>query len=140
MKGVSQLITTILLIAFTLGVTGIISVWLTGFARTTTDTVGSQSTSQILCTYGGVALSNLKFSSNMLSGDVENTRTITLGNITIEVLFTNASKQTQKLYLSLAPREKNSFNFSSSNNYNKIRATTNCSSVYDEADSSEVTT
>jgi flagellin-like protein len=36
MKGISPMIATILLIAFTVAVGGIISVWLTGFTRTTT--------------------------------------------------------------------------------------------------------
>jgi len=141
MKGVSPLIATILLIAFTLSVAGIVSIWLTGFARTSTETVGKESSTQLICSYGGIALSNLKFSNNRLSGSIENTRTIILGNITIQVLYTNASSpQTEKLYVSLTPREKYSFNISISYNYDKIRVITNCSSVYDEVGSSEVTT
>lgn len=140
MKGVSPLIATILLIAFTLSVAGIVSIWLTGFARTSTETVGKESSTQLICSYGGIALSSLKFSNNRLSGSIENTRTIILGNITIQVLYTNASSQTEKLYVSLTPREKYSFNISISNNYDKIRVITNCSSVYDEVGSSEVTT
>jgi len=140
MKGISPLIATVLLIAFTLSVAGIVSVWLTGFARTSTETVGKESSTQLICSYGGIALSNLKFSNNRLSGSIENTRTIILGNITIQVLYTNASSQTEKLYVSLTPREKYSFNISISSNYDKIRVITNCSSVYDEVGSSEVTT
>lgn len=140
MKGVSPLIATILLIAFTISVAGIMSIWLTGFARTSSEIIGKESSTQLICSYGGIALSNLKFSNNRLSGSVENTRTIALGNITIQILYTNASSQKEKLYVDLLPREKYPFNISISSNYDKIRVMTNCTSVYDEVGSSEVTT
>ena len=138
MKGVSPLIATILLIAFTISVAGIISVWLTTFARTSTELVGGQSVNQLVCSYGGISLSNLAFSSGRLTGEIENTRTIALGNITLQVSYTNSTSQIEKFYSDLSPREKYFFNVSASSNYDKIRVITNCSSVYDEAESSEV--
>lgn len=138
MKGVSPLIATILLIAFTIGVAGIISAWLTTFTITSTELVGGQLINQLVCSYGGISLSNLAFSSDRLTGEVENTRTIALGNITLQVSYTNSSSQTNKFYLDLSPREKYFFNVSASSNYDKIWVITNCSSVSDVVESDEV--
>lgn len=142
MKGVSPLIATVLLIAFTISVAGIISIWLVGFSRTSSETIGSEASRQLICSYGGISLSNLRYSSSTgtLAGEVENTRSIVLGNITVQILYANATSQKTYLNISLTPREKASFNISVSSNYDKIRAMTNCSSVYDEVGPGDVTT
>jgi flagellin-like protein len=155
-KGISPLIATVLLIAFTVAVAGIISVWLTGFTKTTTGTVGTQANIEIICNNGQISLSNLKYCNGYLSGDISNSGTITLGNITLQILYTNGT-QHPKLYLSLignsvsvdttccgnltiSPAEKYRFNTSVSSNYDKIRVITNCTAkVTDEASSSDVT-
>ena len=49
MKGISPMIATILLIAFTVAIGGIISVWMTGFSRTTTGGVEATATNQTKC-------------------------------------------------------------------------------------------
>lgn len=156
MKGISPLIATVLLIAFTVAVAGIISVWLTGFASTTTKTVGGQANIEIICTGGQISLKNLKCVNGYLSGDISNAGTIALGNITLQILYTNGT-QHPKLYLSLvgnsvnasttccgnltiSPAEKYRFNTSISSGYDKIRVLTNCTAkVTDEASSSDVT-
>jgi flagellin-like protein len=157
-KGVSPLIATVLLIAFTVAVAGIISVWLTGFTRTTSETVGSQANIQIICNNGQISLSNLKYCSTngYLSGDISNSGTIALGNITLQILYDNGT-QHPKLYLSLiggsvststtccgnlsiSPAEKYRFNTSVNSNYEIIRVITNCTAtVTDEAQASDVT-
>lgn len=43
------MIAVVLLVAFTIAVGGIISVWLTGYTRTTTETVGGTTEKQIKC-------------------------------------------------------------------------------------------
>jgi flagellin-like protein len=48
-KGISPLIAVVLLIAFTVAVAGVISLWLTGFTTTTTGSVESASTNQTKC-------------------------------------------------------------------------------------------
>lgn len=156
-KGISPLIATVLLIAFTVGVAGIVSVWLTGFTKTSTESVEEQSTTQLTCVYGGVSLRNLKYANTNISGNIENTGQISLGKITIQVMYTNRSDVLeQKLCLfgtnvynctaanlTLSPREMKSFNVTSGTgavgNIDKVRVFTNCSSVYDEADNSEIT-
>lgn len=140
MKGISPLIATVLLIAFTIAVAGIISIWLTSFTKTSSQLVEEEATTQLVCSYGGISLSDLRYSNNRLSGNVENTRTIVLGDITIQILYTNATSQKEPLNITLEPREKISFNLSASSNYDKIRVMTNCSSVYDEVGSSDVAT
>jgi FlaG/FlaF family flagellin (archaellin) len=145
------------LIAFTVAVAGIISIWLTGFARVTTSTISSQANIEIICNNGQISLSNLKYcsSSGYLSGDILNSGTIALGNITIQIIYANGT-QHPKLYLSLfgssvdaetsccgnltiSPGEKYRFNTTVGSNYEKIRVITNCTAkATDEASSSDV--
>jgi flagellin-like protein len=48
-KGISPMIAVVLLIAFTVAVGGIVSLWLTSFTSTTQQSVGSASTNQTKC-------------------------------------------------------------------------------------------
>lgn len=158
-KAISSLIATVLLIAFTVSVASIISVWLTGFTRSTTSTVSSQAEMDITCNNAQIALSTLKYcsSNSYLSGDVSNSGTVALGNVSLQILYSNGT-QHPKLYLSLlggaissstsccgnltlTTAEKYRFNISGINsNYDKIRVITNCTSrATDEASSSDVT-
>jgi flagellin-like protein len=50
MKGISPMIATVLLIAFTVAIGGLISVWITGMTNTQTAQVTNQSASQVKCT------------------------------------------------------------------------------------------
>lgn len=150
-KGISPMIATVLLIAFTVAVGGLISVWITGFTSTTTEEVGKQSETEIYCSYGGISVSSLSYCNYYLSGIVRNTKMVTIGNITLQIIFTNAS--VQKIYLcqngsactgasnmTLSPGEIASFNVSiGGSNYNKIHIYTNCSNVYDDVGSAYIT-
>jgi flagellin-like protein len=49
MKGISPLIATILLIAFTVAVGGIVSLWITGYSKTQTTQISQTSQDQIQC-------------------------------------------------------------------------------------------
>jgi flagellin-like protein len=140
MKGISSLIATVLLIAFTVSVAGIISVWLTGFIRGSTQTVSEQAGSELVCSYGGISLTSLKYCGGGLSGRVDNTGNIVLGNITIQILYTNASSQKHYRNVTLDPREGHTFNVSCSSNYDTVRVITNCSSIYDTEESNKVST
>ena len=154
MKGISPFIAVILLIAFTVAVGGIVSVWLSGFTRTTADTVSNQSSIQINCNYGGVSLKNLKYANGNITGKIENTGTISLNAIQVQTIFKNATSTKVALCgapsapfncssanLSLSAREASAFNISiGGSNYDDVRVITNCASVYDTVDASEVTT
>lgn len=154
MKGISPFIAVILLIAFTVGVAGIVNVWLTGYTRTTSDIVSNQSTTQINCNYGGISLKNLKYVNGNMTGKIENTGTISLKTIQVQTIFKNQTSVKVALCgtatspfncssanLSLSAREAASFNVSiGGSNYDDIRVITDCASVFDTVDASEVST
>lgn len=153
MKGISPLLATILLIAFTVAVSGIISLWLISFSKTTTTTVGTEAETQLVCSYAGISLYDVKYSNNYLSGTIENVGSVPLGNISLQVIYTNATQQKFELCLvgnqAISCSVSNisltsygdivTFNISiGGSNYNKIRAIGNCSTAY-EITASEVT-
>ena len=159
-KGISAIIATVLLIAFTVAVAGILSGWLTSFTNLFTQNVKEESSSQLTCSYGGISLNSLKYSGGYLSGNIDNTRTASLGGLTIQIIFTNKTIQNVKLCstatatcctscatvcstcttanTSLSPRETTTFNITTASNYDIIRIYTNCSDVYDQVGSGDV--
>lgn len=152
MKGLSPLVATVLLIAFTVGVGGMISVWISSFTQTSSDIVSKQGEAQLICSNGAIDLSYLKYCNNNVTGIIKNTGRVTVGNITLQVIGTNNSQVTIVLndsaggnsgnYLALKPGQIFSFNQSLTGvgaNYDKIWVYTNCSSVNDLADRSDVT-
>jgi flagellin-like protein len=154
MKGVSPLVATILLIAIAVAVGGIVGSWIFGFTRSSTQTVGQQANIEIICNQGGISLSEVCFSNNYLQGYITNTGKIPLGNITLSILYTNAS--IQKYYLSFAggnvipetsccgnltmlANEKYKFNVSAGGNYEKVYVYTNCTArVTDEVEAYDI--
>ena len=146
-KGVSPFIASVLLIAFAIAVAAIFSGWLSSFTQTTTEEVQEHSEKRVTCSYGGIALEDVEYNKTTgnFSGKVENTDIITLGDVDFEIFYTDASRDKLDLNMTLDPGEKDTFNQnvnnmnSSTNSYNKIRVVTNCSNVYDEATSSDVT-
>jgi len=143
-KGISPFIATVLLIAFAIAVAGIFSGWLSSFTQTTTEEVQEHSEKRVTCSYGGIALEDLEYNqtSANFSGKVENTDIIVLGDIDFEIFYTDASRTKLDLNMTLLPGEKNTFNQNvtkmNTTGYDKIRVITNCSNVYDEATSSDV--
>ncbi len=154
MKGISPLIATVLLIAFTIGVGGIISVWISDFTETSSSIVSKQGEAQLLCSNGGVDLVNLKYCNNNISGIIRNTGRIAIGNITLQTVFGNGSLVSHALnntgtggsasgnYLAILPGQIFSFNVSiggaSSAAYERIWLYTNCTGVTDQALASDV--
>jgi len=150
-KGVSPLIATVLLIAFTIAVAGIISVWLTQFTKQQTNLVTTQGNTQVQCGTAGISLRNVQYCSNYISGQIINSGSIGIGNVTITLLYYNASRESWYLQdlvtsltksstccgnLSMSPGSIYSFNFSiGGTNYDIVRVTTNCTTtrVSDEA-------
>ena len=142
------MIATVLLIAFTVAVAGIVSVWITGFTTTSTEQVSEQSAKELYCVYAGISVSSLRYCGGYFSGIVTNTNLKDIGNITFQIIFDNYTSQTIKLnkssggvFMSLTPRELDSFNVSiGGSNYDKLHFYTNCSNVYDDATPADVTT
>ena len=144
MKGITPLIASVLLIAFTIAVAALYSGWITSFTKKTTEEVKEHSEKRVTCTYGGIAIDDLKYNKTTgnLSGTIENTDIITLGDIDFEIFYTNATRQELDLNMTLGPGERNAFNSyvisMNSSSYDKIRVITNCSNVNDEVSSSDV--
>ena len=63
MKGISPMLATILLVAFTVAIGGIISVWFSSFTRTTTANVESASVNQTKCAGTYIDISSVTASS-----------------------------------------------------------------------------
>jgi flagellin-like protein len=143
-KGISPFISTVLLVAFAIAVAAIFGGWLSTFIQTTSKDVQEHSEKRVTCSYGGIALEDLKYNQTTgnFSGKIENTDIIVLGNIDFEIFYTDDTREKLDLNITLEPGEKNAFNQNvtkmNTSNINKIRVITNCSNVYDEATSSDV--
>ena len=135
-KGISPLIASVLLIALVIGVAGIYSGWFSDFIKSITAMIGTHEDIRIKCTYGDISLRNLVYNSTAgnLTGEVENTDIIPLGNIDLEIFYNNATKEDKDLNMELNPGEKDVFNIAINSNYQKVRVVTNCSNVVDEVD------
>jgi len=156
MRGISPLIATVLLIGITVAVAGLVGTWIFAFSRTSTGSVEEKANLEILCNKGGISFSDVCYSSNYLTGYVTNTGTIVLGNVTLQILYANATQQTYYLSygsgvvtsstsccgnLTMLANEKYQFNVSSDSNYNRIYVYTNCTGkVTDELTSGDVLT
>jgi len=154
MKGISPIVATVLLIAFTVAVGGLLSIWITGFTQTQTQAVGSQAATSIACSNGALQMSSVDYCNSFLSAQVSNSGSIPLGNISLTITYTNASAQ--KIYLqllgssvngtsqccgnfSMYPNELYAFNVSiGGSNYDTLRLVSNCSGVIATMDSSSV--
>jgi flagellin-like protein len=150
-KGISPIIASVLLIAFTVAVAGLVGTWATQFTSSTTSDVEQTAKIQLTCVNGGVALSYLTYSSGYLRGLIENSGRISLGEIKVQVVYQNSTLGNNNLCvygataincttanISLAPAEIITFNISVASNYDRIRVSTNCSNIYDDAKRSDI--
>jgi flagellin-like protein len=143
-KGASPFIASVVLIALAVTVAGVFSAWLTSFTKETAEEVEKHSEKRVTCSYGGIALEDLKYNKTIgnFSGKVENIDIIPLGNIDIEIFYEDDTREKLDLNMILEPGEKDIFNNEvtkmNTTVYEKIRVITNCSNVYDEASSTDV--
>lgn len=141
MKGISTFVAITLIVAITIAITTIYSGWFTNFIRSITSTLKEDTSTKITCSNGGISLNNLKYNqtSGYISGFIKNTEIIELGDIDIEIFFTNATRKVLDFNLTLLPGEQDSFSENiNTNTFDRIRVRTNCSNVYDEIDSTYV--
>lgn len=154
LKGISPLVATVLLIAFVVSVGGLVAAWTSGFTKDTTQLVADQSKLQITCQYGKLNLKNLQFASTpvKLSGVMENNGLIALGNLTLTVIYQNATSERIEMCssssgaascasgnLTLTQSQLAAFNVTiGGSNYDSIRLSSNCTSAYDTADRGDV--
>ncbi len=67
MKGISPMIAVVLLIAFTIAVGGLVSIWLSNLSSTTTTTTGAATEKQILCAPSVLTVSEVTYTPNTTS-------------------------------------------------------------------------
>ncbi len=88
MKGVSPMIAVVLLIAFTVAIGGIISLWLTSLTSTTTSSVSSSAEKQIKCASSTMTIKEVRYSTASTIVNVtvaHETGTEKLYNLSIDV-------------------------------------------------------
>jgi flagellin-like protein len=89
MKGISPMISVVLLLAFTVAIGGIISVWMSGLATTQTTTVSSTTEKQVKCSASILKIQKVRYKSSestalMNITVVYDSGTENLYNLTIE--------------------------------------------------------
>ncbi len=90
MKAISPMIAVVLLIAFTVAVGGILSVWLSTLAQTQTSTVSSGTEKQVKCSASALKISEVRYPTGTGNANVNVTVVYdsgreTLSNITVEI-------------------------------------------------------
>ncbi|MGC8812241.1 MAG: archaellin/type IV pilin N-terminal domain-containing protein [Candidatus Aenigmatarchaeota archaeon] len=155
-KGISPLVATVLLIAFTVVAASVISLWLMPFLTKFFQSTTEETDIRLKCSKGGVSLFDLEYnsSSSYLSGKIENTGSVSLGNFFMEIIYTNYTVERKELCysggaavtcessnLTLLPRNLIAFNFQIPSNYDTLTISTNCSAygVYDRVTREEIT-
>ncbi|MBI4894668.1 MAG: hypothetical protein HY833_02955 [Candidatus Aenigmarchaeota archaeon] len=154
LKGISPLVATVLLIAFVVSVGGLVAAWTSSFTKDTTQLVADQSKLQITCQYGKLNLKSLQFASTpvKLSGVMENNGLIALGNLSLTVVYQNASSERFQLCstaagaascgsgnMTLLQSQLAAFNITIGGpNYESIKLSSNCTSAYDTAERGDV--
>ena len=145
-KGISDMIASVLLVAFTVAAFGIIVTWGTNYISETTQDVSEKSDTELNCIYGSISVSDLSYCNDYLYGIIENTGMIDVKNLTLQIIYSNASSITYPLntsddseFLSLIPGTLGSFNESCDSNYDKIHLyTLTCPDVKDDAEPADV--
>jgi len=131
LKGISPLVATVLLIAITMTLAGIVAFWGSSFVRTTLPTENQTQTMQA-CVGGSIKLISQSYNSttNVLSLTFYNdgTQKLTLTNITF--IYSDRA-ETKEINSEIAPAQvliKTIDNVAS--NYNSFLISTNCPNIY----------
>ncbi|HID18939.1 TPA: hypothetical protein EYP27_05310 [Candidatus Bathyarchaeota archaeon] len=91
LKAISPLVAVILLVALAVAVAGIMGTWLLTFGRTQTEIVGKEAGRHVLCSLGRLTLKDVGYCSanDRLTGRIFNEGSIALGELRLEVHYTN---------------------------------------------------
>jgi len=102
MKGISEFIATVLIIAMVVTVSTIVITWSLRFTRETSSTVENKTSSEIECRYGAIYLRNPKINTtnNNLYVEIENTGNIKLSRLKLTVSYTDNTIQNFPLCIS----------------------------------------
>ena len=153
MKGISVIVSAVLLIAITVAVASILNVWILSFSKTQTSEIGSRAEESITCSYGAISLRDLRFQSatSELQGKIVNTGNIKLGDLVLYIIYDNGTLSQNPLCkagnsivvcsssnLTLKPSELALFKLKIGSNYDSVRISTNCTGVYDEVGKGDI--
>jgi flagellin-like protein len=97
MKGISPLIAAVLLIAFTVAIGGVVSLFFTSFTKQTTSGVSSQGQALISCTGSAPTVDLVRYGSSsfmLVNVTYTNPGSITLQNVVIYTTLSNSSTNT----------------------------------------------
>ncbi|OYT42276.1 MAG: hypothetical protein B6U78_01675 [Candidatus Aenigmarchaeota archaeon ex4484_224] len=101
MKGISPLISIVLIIAIAVAVAGIVSTWIIGYTKSTTSKISQQSGKQINCLYADLSFGTVTHctynSQDYLYGTIRNSGNVDLSNISIQIIYSDYSLQTINL-------------------------------------------
>jgi flagellin-like protein len=111
-KGISPMIATVLLIAFTVAVGGIISMWLTTMASTQTTATGTAAEKQVLCARSVLSIDEVTSHLNTTAGG---------DTFNVTVTYMSGSEDLYYFNISLIDNLRNSFTATPVNvtNFNK---------------------
>ncbi|MFB6075697.1 MAG: archaellin/type IV pilin N-terminal domain-containing protein [Candidatus Aenigmatarchaeota archaeon] len=92
-KGISPLISVVLLVALVIATAGIVSQFYLRFSRERTKEVADRGSQTITCSYAGLYINNAEYNatSNLFLLDVTNTGQIDLTDFKIQIQFGNRS-------------------------------------------------
>jgi flagellin-like protein len=137
-KGISPMIAIVLLIAFTVAVGGILSLWLTTLTSTQTTTTGSAAEKQILCARSVLEITEVYYetpqNANVTVSYTYGTESLTSFNF----FFVDAARNSQNKTASgtLTPGDSETFaitsltNLASSGSYQLVRVIAMCQDAY----------
>jgi len=128
LKAISPMIAVILLIAFTVAIGGILSVWLTSVTQTQTSTSGSYAEKVAKCAGVSLAIENITpINNNQITFKVSHeSGTLPLTNVKIVIVYTDGTDTTIDCTDTLNPGSICVKTASNANNIKKARAIGMC--------------
>ncbi|MCD6371479.1 MAG: hypothetical protein J7L39_02065 [Candidatus Aenigmarchaeota archaeon] len=92
MKGISPLVSAVLLIAIAVAIGSLFGAWIISFSRTQISILKKQTTSQVDCSNANIAFSGeLSYCFGYFSSNIVNSGLIKLENISLNVVYANGS-------------------------------------------------
>ncbi len=131
MKGISPMIATVLLIAFTVAVGGIVSLWISGYTKTQTGQISSVSQDQIQCLNSILSIKSTSVNNDTATITVGyDSGTLVLNDVKADIVcggFSNVTSGASSIspgdVFIVKPFSSNCDNVSNPINFERVRAT-----------------
>jgi flagellin-like protein len=130
-KGISPLVASVLLIAATMSIAGILAYWASSFVSKQTDTFENQSITGE-CNYAGLKIysCNYNASTRKLTMILENTRDVTLKELSIFIFYPNSTVSSPiSLNDTLTANQFKSFAIDNIDDFSTLTVKTQCSEI-----------